>query len=513
MRRLRLTIPVLVAILLTGMLLLPATTQGAPIPYYESIGVAADVHESGDVFFDEARNGVLLGHQPIVAKAQGSGDKPIYAELIERVAAFAKQLLDKVPTGITSAFTGPDWMRNVALVLISFAVLSAIHLKLKERAWPKIDYPTLNAPVTQPPSDLPAAAVSVLESRKVSLETFLAALIEMCQKDVLQVVGIRVMPGRTTEGKNYASEYEHIYQGKYIYWLVSKSAPQFEWERIVLNSIPKQPMMIDALIDRLHYALVGPREALIGKQLGEHLRYRGLFNDNPVQAMSDADRGSLAHVLGAISVCIGFGLLSYWLLSSWVSWPQWANLASSVVGGIIFGVIYAVVVEPSRIGHITPTRAGIQEISRWLALKESLPQFDPSLDADHLDSLLPYAIAFDEVERWLQDNNPAPSWFDAMNLRTYASGANYDKMPPKPLVPFAFQRSNDAQNLIPDNDEAYHAFMSAKGWVLFGRSSRAAEAAVREQDNPKYSPPSSSGGGDGGNGDGGDGGGGDGGGG
>ena len=43
MRRLRLTIPVLVAILLTGMLLLPATTQGAPIPYYESIGVAADV--------------------------------------------------------------------------------------------------------------------------------------------------------------------------------------------------------------------------------------------------------------------------------------------------------------------------------------------------------------------------------------------------------------------------------------------------------------------------------------
>ena len=80
MRRLPLTIPVLVAILLTGMLLLPATTQGAPIPYYESIGVAADVHESGDVFFDEARNGVLLGHQPIVAKAQDSRDKPIYVQ-------------------------------------------------------------------------------------------------------------------------------------------------------------------------------------------------------------------------------------------------------------------------------------------------------------------------------------------------------------------------------------------------------------------------------------------------
>ncbi len=504
MRRLPLTIPVLVAILLTGLLLLPATTQGAPIPYYESIGVAADVHESGDVFFDEARNGVLLGHQPIVAKAQDSRDKPIYVQLIERMAAFAKQLLDKVPTGITSAFTGPDWMRNVALVLISFAVLAAIYLKLKERAWPKINYPILNAPVTQPPSDLPAAAVSVLESRKVSLNTFMAALIEMCQKDILQVVGIRVEPGQATEGKNYFGEYEHIYPGKYIYWLVPKGVPQFEWERSLLEWIPKQPMMIDELIDDSRYILTEHHVAQNHRQLGEHLRYRGLFNDNPMQAMSDANRGSLAHFLGAASVCIGLGLLLYWLLSSWVSWPWWANLASSVVGGVVFGVIYAVVVEPSRIGHITPTRAGIQEISRWLALKESLLQFDPLSDADGSDSLLPYAIAFDEAERWLQDKNPAPFWFNSINLREYTlnqNGQNGDDAPAEPRVPFAIRRSNDDQNLIPDNDEAYHAFMSAERWGLLGRSSRAAEAAVQKQDNPRYSPPSGGGGpGDGGGG-------------
>ena len=283
-------------------------------------------------------------------------------------------------------------------------------------------------------------------------------------------------------------------------------------------------MMIGPLIDRLRIALVGPPGyipsltpdavrgppgAPSGRQLGEHLRYRGLFNDNPVQAMSDADRGSLARFLGAISVCIGFGLLSYWLLSSWVSWPQWANLASSVVGGIIFGVIYAVVVEPSRIGHITPTRAGLQEISRWFALKESLPQFDPLSDADRSDSLLPYAIALDATERWLQDNNPAPFWFNSINLQEYTlnqDGQNGDDAPAEPLVPFAIRRSSDDQNLIPDNNESYHAFMSAEGWGLSGRSSRAAEAAVREQDNPRYSPPSSSGGGGGGDG-GGDGGG------
>ena len=499
MRRLILTIPIFAAISLIGALLsAPATAQGDPVPNYESAVMATDDIGSRSVLSSEAQSVTSPQVHPSVAKAQGSEDKPIYAELIERVAAFAKQLLDKVPTGITSAFTGPDWMRNVALVLISFAVLPAIYLKLKERSWPKIDYPTLNAPVTQPPSDLPAAAVSVLESRKVSHLTFLAALLEMCQKDVLQVVGIRVTPGRTTEGESLLGNYKHIYRGKYIYWIVSKGAPQFEWERIVLNSIPKQPMMIDDLIGRLRFALVGPPGALIGRQLGEHLRYRGLFNDNPVQAMSDADRGSLARFLGAISVCIGFGLLSYWLLSSWVSWPWWANLASSVVGGIVLSVIYAVVIEPSRIGHITPTRAGLQEISRWLALKESPPQFDTLSDADRSDSLLPYAIAFDEAERWLQDNNPAPFWFNSINLQEYTlnqNGQNGDDAPAEPRVPFALVRADYNLNLIPDNDEAYHAFMSASGWVLLGRSSRAAEAAVSEQSNPKYSPSSSGGGG------------------
>ena len=509
MRRLILTIPIFAAISLTGVLLsAPATAQGDPVPNYESTVVATADIGSRSVLSSEAQSGASPQVHPSVGKAQGSGDKPIYAELIERVVEFGQQILKRATDIAPPAFTRLDWKLKTASILMAFALLAGIYLKHKERAWPKIDYPTLNAPVTQPPSDLPAAAVSVLESRKVSLETFLAALLEMCQKDILQVVGISVTPGRTTEGEKHAGEYQYIYQGKYIYWIVPKSAPQFEWERIVLDSIPKQPMMIDALIGRLRFAPVVPPETLIGKQLGEHLRYRGLFNDNPVQAMSDADRGSLAHALGAISVCIGFGLLSYWLLSSWVSWPQWANLASSVVGGIVFGVIYAVVLEPSRIGHITPTRAGIQEISRWLTLKESLPQFDTLSDADGSDSLLPYAIAFDEAERWLQNNNPAPFWFNSINLQEYTlnqNGQNGDDAPPKPLVPFAFRRSSDDQNLIPDNDEAYHAFMSAERWGLSGRSSRAAEAAVRVQDNPRYSPPRSSGGG-GGNG-GGDGGG------
>ena len=539
MRRLILTIPIFAAISLTGVLLsAPATAQGDPVPNYESTVVATDDIGSRSVLSSEAQSSASPHVHPSVAKAQGSEDKPIYAELIDRVVEFGQQILKRVTDIAPPAFTRLDWKLKTASILTAFALLAAIYLKLKERAWPKINYPTLNAPVTQPPSDLPAAAVSVLESRKVSLDTFLAALIEMCQKDVLQVVGIRVEPGQATEGKNYFGEYEHIYPGKYIHWLVPKGVPQFEWERSLLEWIPKQPMMIDELIDDSRYILTEHHVAQNHRQLGEHLRYRGLFNDNPMQAMSDANRGYLAHFLGAASVCIGLGLLLYWLLSSWVSWPPWANIAGSVAGGIVSSIIYAVAVEPSRIGHIAPTRVGLQEISRWLALKESLLQFDPLSDADGSDSLLPYAIAFDEAERWLQDNNPAPFWFNSINLQEYTlnqNGQNGDDAPAKPRVPFAFRRSNDDQNLIPDNDEsyhafmsaerwgllgrssqaaeanddqnlipdndeAYHAFMSAKGWELLGRSSRAAEAAVREQDNPKYSPSSSFGGDGGGNG-------------
>ena len=265
-------------------------------------------------------------------------------------------------------------------------------------------------------------------------------------------------------------------------------------------------MIIHDLIDSLGNTLYGQgRAELISRTLGEHLRYRGLFTDNPVQVMENANRGFLALALGVLSVLSGFGLLFSWLLSSWVSWPWWANLACSAVVGIAFAIIYIVIAEPKRIGHITPTRAGLLEISRWLALKDSLSENDPSLDADLSDSLLPYAIAFDKAEKWLQGGTLAPPWFNAVNLREYTS-----EYPVRPVVPFAFRQTND--DVTPHPDEAYHAFMSADGWLLSGSSKQAAEAAVRAKKNPKYNPPSSgSGGGNGNGGNGGNGGGGNGG--
>lgn len=507
MRRLILGIPVFTAIGLMAAALPPTAmnAQSVPALYHESHDVMDSGDANGKILSSEAQGGVSREVHPSVVRAQGSGDKPFYAELMERVVELGRQILKKATDIAPPTFAALDWKLQTALILTAFAALVGIFLKLKERAWPKINYPAVNTPVTRPPSDLPAAAVSVLEHRRFNQATVLAALVEMCQKGMMQVIGIGVTPGRTIEGKNYAGEYEYIYRGKYIYCIVPKDADaaQFEWERAILHSIPRQPMTIDGLTDSLGNTLYGQgRAELISRTLGEHLRYRGLFTDNPIQVMEDANRGFLALALGVLSVLVGVGLLSSWLLSAWVSWPWWANLACSAVVGIVFAFIYIVIAEPKRIGHITPTRAGLLEISRWLALRDSLSEIDPSSDAGRSDSLLPYAIAFDKAEKWLQGGTPAPFWLTAVNLREYTSEHSA-----RPVVPFALRRTRD--DLTPHPDEAYHAFMSADGWLLSGSSEQAAEAAVCARKNPRYDPPSSGTGG--GNGNGGNGGGGNGG--
>ena len=499
MRRLILAILIFTAIGLMAAALLPTAmnAQSVPASYYESREVVNSGDADGKMLSSEARGGISHGVHPSVGRAQGSEDKPFYAELVERVVELGRQILKKATDIAPPAFTRLDWKLQTASILTAFALLVGIYLKIKERAWPKINYPAVDKPVTHPPSDLPAAAVSVLESRRFSEWTALTALVEMCHEGVIQIVGIRVSPGRPTEGKSYAGEYEYIYRGKYIYWLVQKDAAQFDWERVILNLMPRRPMMIDDLIESLGNSLYYA-QVQIGTMLGEHLQYGGLFSDNPVQVMENANRGRLALTLGVLSVLVGSGVLFSWLLSFWVSWPWWADLACSAVVGIVLAIIYFAMAEPKRIGHISPTRAGLLEISQWLALKESLLQFDPLSDAADCDSLLPYAIAFDKAEKWLRSRStPAPPWFDAVNLRDYNSGYH----PARPVVPFAFRQTND--DLTHHPDEAYHAFMSADGWFLSGSSKQAAQAAVRAQKNPDYNPPRSGGGGGGGDGGGG----------
>ena len=170
MQRLTLGILVFTAIGLTAAALLPTAmnAQSVPVHYYESLEVMNSGDANGKMLSSESRGGISPGVHPSVGRAQGSGDKPFYAELIEWVVELGRQILKKATDIAPPAFTRLDWKLQTALILTAFAALVGIYLKIKERTWPKINYPAVNMPVTRPPSDLPAAAVSVLEQPTLS---------------------------------------------------------------------------------------------------------------------------------------------------------------------------------------------------------------------------------------------------------------------------------------------------------------------------------------------------------
>ena len=289
---------------------------------------------------------------------------------------------------------------------------------LKYRSWQEIKYPGLLEPVTRQPSELPAAAVSVLEDRMVSDRTLLAAIVEMCQRGTLQL--------------------ECIGTGSIYKYRLSKQDPaQFDWEQLICNRSPASPTTVQELHDG-----ISEREDVIGYQLGKYLQDRGLFDDNPMRVMRDhGGDGFGLGVLAAALMGVGSGLwLALWL-------PQW--WANSLVGAFI-GCIYWLIATPNT-GMLSPTEAGAYEIGQWLGLKESLSGPDREDGRDGPDSMLAYAIALDAAQLWLDVSVPAPSWFGSGEAASLSAS---------------------------DLDVAYHGFMSAPAWGLAGRSNDAAEAAA-----------------------------------
>ena len=320
-------------------------------------------------------------------------------------------------------FRDMDWKQMTAwgfrTIGVGVGVLFSLLLWLKYRSWKEIKYPGLSEPVTRQPSELSAAAVSVLEGRTVSDRTLLAAIVEMCQRGTLQLECVRTGSG-------------------YRYRLSKKRPAQFDWEQLICNRLPARPTTIQELHD-----VINEREDVIGDQLGKYLQGRGLFNDNPMRVMrKHGSDGFELEALAGILIGVGGGFWTALWLSQW-----WAN---SLVGAAI-GFIYLLVATPTNVGKLTPTEAGAYEIGQWLGLKESLPGLDREEGRDESDSMLPYAIALDAAKPWLDVSAPAPSWFG----------------------------SGEAASLGAHNlGVAYHGFMSAPAWGLAGRSGGAAEAAA-----------------------------------
>ncbi len=318
-------------------------------------------------------------------------------------------------------FREMDWKQLTAwgfrTIGIGLALLIMVWLLLRYRSLRGIEGKRSPGRSASPRAgSLPAAAVSVLEERKVSGRTLLAAIIEMCQRGTLQI------------------ECTETWQG-YRYRLVQQGSVQHDWERLICNRLPSDPTTVQELLNRLV-----ERDEAIGHQLGEFLQHRGIFSDNPMRVFREhyGDGIELAMLTGAL-IGVGSGFwLALWL-SQW-----WAN---SLVGAFMGG-LYGIIATPMSPGILPPTEEGTREISEWLGLKESLTGPDREGILDDSDSMLAYAVALDAAQPWLDLAVSAPPWF--------GSGG---KSSPR----------------SPDPDWAYHGFMHAPAWGLAGRAREAVD--------------------------------------
>ncbi len=324
-------------------------------------------------------------------------------------------------------FRDMDWKQLTAwgfrTMGAGVGLLLSLVLWLKYRSWHEIKYPGSLEPGTRQPSELSAAAVSVLEDREVSGRTLLAAIVEMCQRGTLQIQCVGTRSG-------------------FLYRLSQQGPAQSEWEQLICGSLPSRPTTVQAL----HDLMDGHKDA-IGDQLGEYLQRQGLFHDNPIRIRRErlADGFGWATLAGAL-MGVGSGLwLALWL-------PQW--WANSLVGAVV-GCIYWFIAVPMHTGMLAPTEAGAYEISQLIALKGSLPGPDPADGRGEPDPMLAYAIALDAAQPWLDVSVPAPPWFGSGEVASLRA---------------------------PDLDVAYHGFMSAPEWGLDGRSEGGAEAAAGPDD-------------------------------
>ena len=288
--------------------------------------------------------------------------------------------------------------------------------------WPKWrpPKPSTWSSVNTLPGSMPAAAVFALQGHAIWTLTLLASILEMCQRGTLRIEAVETRVG-------------------FLYRLSRQGPTQYDWERTICDSLPARPTSIDALDEALKKRLDA-----IGDQIGDYLQRQGLFHDNPVRVRRENDDDS--HGWGLpVGPLMGVGV-GFWA-ALWLDlW--WAN---ALIGALI-GLVYMGITPTVLTGMLKPTPAGALEISQWFGWRDAVAGSGSMGARDHSDPMLPYAVALNVAQPWLDVATPAPSWFgfgSASSLR----GA--------------------------DLDAAYHAFLHAPEWYLSGRSNDASKAAAQ----------------------------------
>ena len=318
-------------------------------------------------------------------------------------------------------FREMDWKQMAVWGFRTIGVVAAQLLIIVLWLWPKFRPPQASPwySGTPQPDSMPAAAVSVLEGHMIWSPTMLASIIEMCQRGTLRIEAVGTRVG-------------------FLYRLSRQAPVQYDWERTICESMPSRATTVDAL-----HEAIKKREDAIGDQIGDYLHHRALFHDNPVRVRRENDDDAIGWgMLAGALMGVGSGLWAALWLDQW-----WAN----ALIGAFTGLVYLLMAPSIPTGMLKPTQWGEHEISQWLGWKETMAGPAPPYAWNQADSMLPYAVALNVAQPWLNVSDSAPPWFGTGSASSLQCA---------------------------DLDAAYHGFMHAPEWYLSGRSGDAAKAAA-----------------------------------
>ena len=256
----------------------------------------------------------------------------------------------------------------------------------------------------------------------------------MCQRGTLHITGVR---GQCDGREDSDGE------RKFLYRLVPTDDPPWEWERTLLTVVPGGNVTVGYLCGRLEL-----KRSSVGEQLGEFLWQRDLFDKNPVSTPNLIWTDWMTS-LGTVLMAIGFVAWAVVLGGAW-----WAKIPLIIVLGAVYWVAWMLArAKLERLSKAPPSGAGVDEIGRWMRLKQHLRSLTRTRDSERTDRLLPYAVALNAAKPWLNDELDAPPWFRVTDIESVGE-------------------------LTRDRREAYHGFMSSEVWDVSGRSKRASGWAV-----------------------------------
>ena len=271
------------------------------------------------------------------------------------------------------------WMAVIMIVPMPFICLIAWWRY--HRRHNRVNYPKRRGQVTQLPDNLPAPLVSVLKSREVSDRTLLTIVLDMCSKGSLELHGGVSLGGR--------------------YYLGQSGEPEHDWERSILDSMPKTRFKPMDLKNRLRR-----HKDDISKQIDDYLQRIGWFDGEP---LGDKNTGSSSgivetcFVFAAMLAGIGCGMWADWY------WPVWASSLTGMACGVVY-LITGFLAVAAASADLPPTELGQREISLWRQCERSFIRIAAAAaDTRDRDRLLPYAVALNAANPWFFGQSP--SWF------------------------------------------------------------------------------------------------------